>query len=98
MAENEGRFEWDPRKAARNLAKHGVSFGEAASVFDDRFAEFAYDQEHSSHEDRYVLRGVSDRERVLLVWYTERGERVRIIGARTMSPGERRTYERIQSQ
>jgi hypothetical protein len=86
-------FEWDPNKAASNLRKHRVSFGEAATVFHDIFS-FTYDDEvHSQVERRYATLGMSRRGRVLVVAHTMRGERVRVINAREATPHERRWYE-----
>lgn len=87
-------FEWHPVKAASNLKNHGVSFDEAATVFDDPFAEFLPDLRHSVNEDRYICLGTSSAGRLLAVSFTERGDDVRIISAREMEPKERRSYER----
>ncbi len=87
------RFEWDLDKAASNLAKHGVSFEEASTVFGDRLATTVLDRDHSGDEERWLTTGLSDMNRVLIVWHTNRGEAVRIIGARRATPDERRTYE-----
>lgn len=87
------RFEWDPEKAASNLEKHGVSFEEASTVFGDRLAISVLDPDRSVDEERWLTTGVSDQGHVLIVWHTNRGESVRIIGARRASPDERRTYE-----
>ena len=88
-------FEWDPRKAAANLAKHKVSFEEAATVFGDPFGRIVADPRHSSVEDRSVLLGISKERRWLAVMYTERAEAVRIISARRATRPERRDYEEI---
>lgn len=87
------RFEWDARKAKDNLRKHGVSFDEARSVFNDRDAKLEFDHGHSELEDRFVLIGVSDKDRVLLVSHCYRtGEVVRIFSARKASARRRLTY------
>ncbi len=86
-------FEWDPDKAARNLAKHGVSFGEAATVFEDELFITLLDEKHSADEERHITIGRSQRERLLLVAHTERGTQVRIISARTATRAEERYYE-----
>lgn len=86
-------FEWDPEKAARNLAKHGVSFHEAATVFGDPLALTYYDPDHSQEEDRFLTFGHSAEGRLLLVSHTDRGERTRIISARLATRKERRLYE-----
>ena len=86
-------FEWDPRKAAFNLAKHLVSFEEAVTVFGDHFARIVDDPRHSEDEVRFVLLGQSDRHRLLVVLFTERGNTLRLISARRATPRERRSYE-----
>lgn len=88
------RFDWDPLKAAANISKHGVSFDEASSVFGDWLATTVNDSRHSIGEQRWLTTGASSRGRVLIVWHTNRGDVVRIIGAREATPSERRTYER----
>ena len=85
-------FEWDPNKAARNLQKHGVSFGEAATVFRDDLSITATDPDHSTEEERYITVGLSRQRRLLMVAHTERGDVVRIISARELTPRERRQY------
>jgi uncharacterized protein len=86
-------FEWDPDKAAGNLAKHGVSFQEAASVFGDPLAITYYDPDHSDHEDRYLTFGHSAGGRLLVISHTDRGEGTRIISVRPMTRRERQKYE-----
>jgi hypothetical protein len=86
-------FEWDPKKASENLSSHGVSFSEASEVFADDHSSTAADPDHSAEEDRYLIFGVSKALRHLVVSYTERGERIRIISAREMTPSERKAYE-----
>ena len=86
-------FEWDPDKATRNLAKHGVSFHEAATVFGDPLALTYFDPDHSEDEDRFLTFGQSSVKRFLVVSHTDRGDRTRIISARRMTPKERRVYE-----
>ena len=87
------RFEWHPEKAAANLAKHGVSFEEASSVFGDPLATTVPDPDHSTSEERLLTTGMSNQQRVVIVWHTERDDTIRIIGAREATPRERRTYE-----
>lgn len=89
-------FEWDPEKATSNLKKHGVSFEEAGTVFGDPLARLIDDPEHSQAEPRYVLFGRSNAGRLLAVMHTERGEAIRLISAREMTPKERRQYEHLQ--
>ena len=87
-------FEWDARKAAANLAKHGVSFGEALTVCADPLARLEEDDRHSVLEPRLVLLGRSRADRLLAVMFTERGpERIRLISARQSTRSERRQYE-----
>lgn len=86
-------LEWDEGKADTNTAKHGVAFEDAATVFMDGSAKSYYDQEHSDEEDRYYAIGFARSGRLLTVWYTERGERLRLIGARRATPQERTKYD-----
>jgi uncharacterized protein len=87
-------FSWDGKKAAGNLRKHGVSFEEAASAFADSFSKRKYDPEHSFAEDRFLLVGMSERNRLLLVAHVERGDNeYRLISARLASRRERNWYE-----
>ena len=80
------RFEWDARKAKANLRKHGVSFDEACTVFDDPNASLSFDREHADAEDRFVLQGYSEKVRLLRVSHCYRcGDVVRIISARKAS-------------
>lgn len=89
-------FEWDPKKAAANLAKHGVSFDEAATVFADSDALDGPDLLHSAAEDRFLRLGTSVTSRVLIVAYTQRrsghADKIRIISARRASRKERSAY------
>jgi len=75
-------FEWEPAKAAQNIRRHrGVTFEEASTVFDDPFAVTMPDPEPSEGEECYLKLGYSTRQRLLVVSYTERQERTRIISA-----------------
>ena len=87
-------FEWDPAKATKNLAKHGVSFAEAATVFGDPLAITFADPDHSTDEDRYVTFGHAGEGYLLVVSHTDRDDRTRIISARRAGRKERRIYER----
>jgi uncharacterized DUF497 family protein len=89
-------FEWDARKAARNLHKHKVSFIEAATVFGDFLGTTVPDPAHSADEDRYITVGLSNLERLLMVAHTERDGRIRIISARNLTAKEKRAYENTQ--
>lgn len=86
-------FNWDETKAEKNLLKHGVSFEEAATVFDDPLYVDFYDPDHSDEEDRYIIIGQSRQHRLLLVSYTERGAGIRLISAREAKRRERIAYE-----
>jgi len=86
-------FEWDPRKARRNLMIHGVSFDEASTAFQDPLSQTIADPLHSEDEKRFVLLGRSHRNRLLVVVHTERGDRIRLISARLASTRERVRYE-----
>jgi uncharacterized DUF497 family protein len=85
-------FEWDEEKANRNDAKHGVTFEEAKTVFNDPFAITVPDPDHSDEEERWLDIGLSAQGRLLVVWYTERSERIRIIGSRKATKAEERAY------
>ncbi len=87
------KFDWDESKAASNLSKHGVSFDEAKTVFDDPLYVDFYDPDHSDDEERYLIVGESDRGRLLIASYTERGESIRLISAREVTRTEREAYE-----
>ena len=84
-------FEWDKAKSRTNLKKHGVSFEEAQSVFFDEYAVQFFDEEHSSEEDRFIMLGMSNLSRVLVVCHCERagGSVIRIISARKATRKER---------
>jgi len=87
------KFEWDEAKAAANLAKHGVSFEEAATIFDDPLYVDFYDPRHSQEEHRYIIIGESKQRRLLIMSYTERQETIRPIRARIPTRSERKDYE-----
>jgi uncharacterized DUF497 family protein len=87
------QFEWDSAKATSNLSKHGISFNEARTVFDDPLYVDFYDPDHSDEEHRYIIIGESQQGRLLMVSYTERGDTIRIISSREVTPSEREAYE-----
>jgi len=93
------RFEWDPAKALVNAAKHGVTFEEAITVFDDLQAIFAEDPIHSVAEPRFLVLGLSQAARLLLVVHCVRedGDIYRIISARHATRREERFYFRGES-
>ena len=86
-------FEWDPAKAEANLKEHGVSFDEATTVFRDTLSITIADPDHSDSEDRFVDIGMSHRLQLLVVSYTERQDKIRIISARRATRAERKSYE-----
>jgi len=79
-------FEWDPEKAATNLGKHGVHFDEASRVFADPLGRIVDDPRHSRGEDRFVLIGFSQAQRLLAVMFAETRNRIRIISAQSLAP------------
>jgi len=86
-------FEWDPSKAKLNFKKHRVSFDEASTVFRDPLSITIADPDQSVSEHRFVDLGMSHRGKLLVVSYTERKGRIRIISARLATRAERKTYE-----
>ena len=88
------KFEWNRQKAKNNVRKHRVSFTEAVTVFDDLLSIVISDPDHSDEEERWLLIGESNRLRLLVVIYTEKGNRIRLISARRATKAERRTYEK----
>jgi uncharacterized DUF497 family protein len=91
-------FEWDRQKAEENLKNHGVAFDEAVTVFADSLARIHDDPDHSLGERREIIVGHSARGRLLLVSFTERPPRVRIISARPTTRRERQDYEQSGKQ
>jgi len=92
------RLEWDPRKERRNLQRHGIGFDEASTVFADPLSITIPDPDHSDDEARWVIMGVSHRQRLLVVVHSEKEdeESIRIISARPADGSERREYEEGQ--
>ena len=88
------KFVWDENKAEINLRKHGVSFPEASTVFDDYDALQIYDPDHSDEEDRFIILGMSSALRILVVChcYRENEGQIRIISARKATRKETATY------
>lgn len=91
-------FEWDPKKAAVNQKKHGVSFEELVTVFGDPFALTFSDPDHSESEHRFLTFGMSRNYRLLVVSHTDRGTQTRIISGRLMTKHERKIYEEDETQ
>lgn len=87
------KFEWNRDKAKANLSKHTVSFDEAKTVFDDPLYIDFYDPDHSDDEERYIIVGQSQQRRLLVVSYTERKDRIRLINARDATRMEKNAYE-----
>lgn len=87
------KFEWDELKARANLRKHAVSFREARTVFLDGLAAIHADPDSSREERREIIVGHSAAGRLLVVSFTERGDRLRLISAREATRHERRDYE-----
>lgn len=86
-------FDWDKKKAAENFVKNSVSFEEAETVFDDPLYVDFYDPDHSLGEHRFIIIGESAQGRLLMVSYTERGDLIRLISSRELTPTERKKYE-----
>ena len=86
-------FEWDARKASSNLKKHGVTFDEATTVFGDVLSLLMEDPKHSSYEQRFLVMGMSNHQRFIVVAFAERPPYTRIISARLASRQERKLYE-----
>ena len=86
-------FEWNEIKAQANVRRHGVSFEEAATVFSDPQAILLPDPDHSQGEERFLVLGMSSRQRVLVVSHAERPPRTRLISARPATRRERGQYE-----
>ena len=86
-------FEWDEAKAKENLKKHGVSFEEGKTIFNDSFLLTFPDIEHSVNEERYINIGLSADGRILIVIHMERQEKIRIVSCRKATARERRFYE-----
>jgi uncharacterized DUF497 family protein len=86
-------FEWDDDKAKANKKKHKVSFEEASTVFGDPLSRTIFDPLHSDEEDRFIILGESNRRRLLVVVFTDRDDRIRVISARIATRRERQDYE-----
>ncbi len=86
-------FEWDYKKAITNAKKHLVTFDEAMTCFYDRHQVAFYDPDHSEDEDREIMIARSNHSRTLMVCYTIRDEKIRIISARLATKREKNDYE-----
>ena len=91
---SELNFEWDRNKAAINAKKHGVSFAEARTVFFDERARLIDDPDHSTSEERFLILGLSNQLRLLIVAHCYRSQDgiIRIISARKATRNETRFY------
>ena len=87
------RFEWDNNKAESNFRKHGVTFEEAVTVFADPYLLFTEDSKNSEGEEREWAIGEAENGSMIVVVFTMRGEKLRIISARKATKRERRRYE-----
>jgi uncharacterized DUF497 family protein len=86
-------FEWDEAKDLSNQKKHGISFDEEKTVFNDPRSITIADEVHSEEEERYIDIGISSRGRLIVVCYTEREPNIRIISSREATKSERKDYE-----
>jgi hypothetical protein len=87
------KFEWDDEKARANVEKHEVGFAEGATVFNDEFVATLSDPDHSIDEERLIAIGMSVKGRLLVVSFTERRSKTRLISCRVATPAERKAYE-----
>ena len=87
-------FKWDEQKETENLKKHGISFQEAKTVFNDPLSVTSSDSLHSIDEERFIDLGLSSQGRLLIVVYTERQQNIRIISCRKATNKERNFYEK----
>ena len=90
-------FEWDPDKAELNVSRHSVTFEEASTVFFDDYARQFYDEEHSAEEDRFLMLGLSNRSRVLMVVHCERDGQEFESGFRS-DDGEKKQNDKTEDE
>ena len=88
------RFEWDKEKEKGNRQKHGISFDEASSVFYDPLSATFDDPDHSIGEERFITIGYSTQNRLLVISYTEKRNKIRIISAREATAREKKRHEK----
>ena len=91
-------FEWDPNKADSNFTKHGIYFEEAATVFRDQMALSIYDEEHSKNEDRWIMIGISNTGKILIVCHTfqendDKNVAIKIFSSRKATKNEIKQYK-----
>lgn len=89
------KFEWSPLKAEKNRGKHGITFMEGSTAFSDPYSLTIPDPNHSVFEQRLVHLGLSETGKLVVVSYTERSDRIRIISVRHASRRERKYYEQV---
>ena len=87
------RFDWDRHNKQKNWEKHRVDFWECEQVFFNRPIKFLYDKKHSQKEERFIALGITDKKRRLIISFTIRNKKIRVISARNQSRKERRLYE-----
>ncbi len=87
------KFEWDENKAKSNVVKHGITFSEAVTIFADPYLLFTEDSQHSQEEEREWAIGVSENGSLIVIVFTIRDEKIRIISARKATKNERKQYE-----
>ncbi len=87
------QFEWDDKKAQSNKRKHGITFGEASTIFGDPLSITIPDPAHLIGEDRFITIGTSANGKLIVIVHTERDDIIRIISARNATRNERRQYE-----
>jgi uncharacterized DUF497 family protein len=88
-------FEWNADKARINLKKHGVSFDEGATIFNDPMIATMPDSTHSEQEPRFIAIGMSANGRLLVVVFTERGDETRLVSCRKATKTETESYETL---
>jgi uncharacterized DUF497 family protein len=86
-------FDWDKTKAKLNIQKHGISFEEAKEIWNDEFAAFLHDPDHSIIEERFLMIGYSQKNNLLFVSFTERNQKIRLVSARKATKSERIKHE-----
>lgn len=86
-------FDWDKYNQFKNWEKHRVDYRECEQVFFNKPINFLYDKKHSQKEERFIALGITDKKRKLIITFTIRDNKIRIISARNQSRKERRLYE-----
>ena len=91
-------FDWDLANKTKNWIKHNVSVRESERVFFNKPLVIAKDPRHSQIEDRFSALGRTDEARLLTIFFTVRGNKVRVISARDMNKKERQKYEKYNQK